>query len=90
MVNGCFRASPTAKASLSGDGLVLLDTRAGLVFAANAIGARIWQLIEEGRTRNEIAQRLSREYGVPTDDVARDVDAFVSVLAARELIVEQR
>jgi hypothetical protein len=90
MTNGSLRTSPTAKASLSNDGLVLLDTRAGLVLAANPIGARIWQLIDEGRTRDEIARSLSFEYGIPADDAARDVDGFVSALAARQLIVEQR
>src|SRR5207247_3060676 len=38
-----FRASPAVRASVSTDGLVLLDVEGGLVLASNPVGARIWQ-----------------------------------------------
>jgi coenzyme PQQ synthesis protein D (PqqD) len=84
-----FRASPEVRASLSDDGLVLLDVRAGLVLASNPVGARIWQLIERGRTRPEIVQQLVDDYGVPLARAAGDVAAFVSALVARGLLTEE-
>ena len=83
------RISPTARASVSGDGLVLLDVECGLVFASNPIGARIWQLIEQRRSAAEIARQLADEYVVPIDRARADVDAFVATLAARGLVAEE-
>jgi hypothetical protein len=74
------------RASISNDGLVLLDLHGGLVFASNVVGARIWQLIEERRTRSEIAHRLADEYRIATDRADDDVTQFVEALAARGLV----
>jgi hypothetical protein len=45
-----FRLSPNVRASISADGLVLLDVQGGLVLASNPIGARICELIEQQGT----------------------------------------
>jgi hypothetical protein len=81
-----FRALPHVRASTSGDGLVLLDVQCGLVLAANPIGARIWQLIDQQIGCQEIASRLARDFDVPLERAHRDVIAFVSTLEARGLV----
>jgi len=81
-----LRPSASVKASISADGLVLLDVDGGLVLAANDIGARIWQLIEQDRTAAEIARRLADDYAVPLDRAQHDVTAFVAALRARGLV----
>jgi hypothetical protein len=78
--------SPAVRASVSVDGLVLLDVDGGLVLSSNAIGARIWQLIEQGGTPAGIAQQLVAECGVPFDRAQRDVTTFVADLTARGLV----
>jgi hypothetical protein len=78
--------TPAVRASISSDGLVLLDLRGGAVLAANTIGARIWQLIEHGHGRREIAQQLADAYDIPLPRARHDVDAFVSSLVARGLL----
>lgn len=83
-----FRASPAVRASVSSDGLVLLDVRGGLVLACNPVGARIWELIEQGRTRAEIARQLVEDYEVMPERAHRDVVAFVAALVARGLLAE--
>ena len=85
-----FHVSPSARASLSGDGLVLLDVHGGLMLASNTIGAQIWQLLEQGRTRPEIARQLADDYGVLPDRVLRDVEAFVAALLDRGLLTVER
>ena len=84
-----FRASRAVRASVSTDGLVLLDVDGGLVLASNPVGARIWQLIEQQHTRTEIARQLVEDYGIPADRADRDVAAFVAALAARGLVTEE-
>jgi hypothetical protein len=84
-----FRVSAAVRASISGDGLVLLDIHGGLVLASNAVGGRIWQLIEERRTRPEIARQLTEDYDVPLERAQCDVVAFVTALSARGLVTEE-
>lgn len=82
-----FRPSPAVKASISRDGLVLLDVDGGLVLSANAVGARIWQLLEQDRTTGEIARQLVDDYAVPEERARLDVTTFVGALMARGLVV---
>jgi Coenzyme PQQ synthesis protein D (PqqD) len=83
------RVSPLVKASTTGDGLVLLDVRGGLVLASNVVGARIWQLIEDERATGEIADCIAAEFKVDPDRATRDVAAFVAALRARGVVVAQ-
>ena len=83
-----FRTSHTIRASITADGLVLLDVQGGLVLASNHVGARIWQLIEQQLPRTAIAHQLTQEYRVPFDRAERDVDAFVGALVRRGLVTE--
>lgn len=84
-----FRPSPDVKASVSGDGLVLLDVSGGLVLSSNAIGARIWQLLEARHPRGEIARHLAEEYAIPVDRAERDVAGFIAALLARGLVAAE-
>lgn len=80
--------SPAVKASISNDGLVLLDVVGGVVLASNEVGARIWQLLEQQHTLDEIARQLAADYDVPRDRTQADVAAFVDALVARRLVIE--
>jgi hypothetical protein len=80
------RVSPLVRSSVCGDGLVLLDVGGGVVLASNAVGARIWRLIEDERAIAEIAGCIATEYEVGLDRAARDVDAFIQALSARGLV----
>jgi hypothetical protein len=84
-----FRASPAVRASVSPDGLVLLDVKGGLVLASNPVGARIWQLIEQRCTRAEIIRQIVADYGIQIERAHRDVMAFVAALVARGLVTEE-
>ena len=81
-----IRVSPLVKGSISDDGLVLLDVRGGVVLASNAVGARIWRLIEDEQDTLAIAGAIAREFDVDPDRARRDVDAFVAALRARGLV----
>lgn len=88
MAHQTLRPSPAVRASLSDDGLVLLDMAGGLVLSSNAIGGRIWQLIEQQQTRADIAGTLAAEYAISGDRARTDVDGFVVALLARGLVIE--
>ena len=69
------------------DGFVLLDTQSGEILGANAIGARVWTLLESGATPEVISRTIADECGVNQDLVQRDVSAFISELVRRKLFV---
>jgi hypothetical protein len=81
-----FHLSDTVRASISDDGLVLLDIQGGVVLASNPIGALIWQLVESRLDCHEIARRLACDYGVPVQRAQDDVVAFLTALEARGLV----
>lgn len=78
--------SPAARAAVSRDGLILLDVDGGVVLSSNAVGARIWQLIERQRTHDEIARQLADEYAIAVERARQDVRTFVADLIARGLV----
>lgn len=86
MNDGQLRVSSHVRASVTGDGLVLLDVHGGLLLASNGVGAHIWQLIEQREPPDAIAQSLAESYGVALDRAERDVASFLAALAARGLV----
>jgi hypothetical protein len=88
--DGRLHPSPSVRASVSADGLVLLDISGGVLLASNLVGARIWRLVEQRQTVAEITSRLTADYDVHAADVQRDVAAFVAALAERGLVTVER
>lgn len=84
-----LRASPGVRASISSDGLVLLDLDGGMVLSSNVVGGRIWQLVEQRRTPREIARQVAAEYEVSEARAHADVAAFIAALVARGLLAEE-
>lgn len=66
-----YRAAPDALAATLSDGAVLLNLRTKRYYSLNETGTRIWQLLLEGRTEDEIVHTLTAEYEVEAA-VARD------------------
>jgi hypothetical protein len=71
---------PALRASTSDDGLVLLNVETGEIYTSNAVGSRIWRLLEQGRGEAEIAACLSLHYGQPEAAIAADVSEFLGGL----------
>jgi hypothetical protein len=69
-----------------GDETVILDLQSGTYFGLDPVGARIWQLIGEGRTFGEICDTLLDEYEVAREVLERDVNELAEKLLAQKLI----
>jgi len=54
----------------------------------NETGARVWELLDGTRGRDELAQALSEEYLVDPPAARRDVDILLTELTSRGLVVE--
>lgn len=70
---------------LSGE-TVILDLEKGMYFGLNAVGTRIWELLEQGQTLRQICESLVTEYEVAHSDLERDALSLAAELAARGLI----
>lgn len=70
-----------------GEETVILDLASGTYFGLDPVGARIWQLMGEGKTLSEICDTMLDEYEVTRDALERDVIELAQELSAQGLIV---
>jgi hypothetical protein len=62
------------------DGAVVLDILHGQMYRLNLVGSRILELLKQDHTEAQIADELSREFGVPRQMVQTDVREFLAHL----------
>ena len=68
------------------DQVIVADMRSGHYLGLDGVGARVWDLIVEGASRDVIVERLSAEYEVAVDVLAQDVERLVEELMERRLV----
>jgi len=56
---------------------VLVNLRTNEIHALNETGARIWELLVEGRSRAAIESALLEEYDVPPTELASEMDTLL-------------
>jgi len=71
-----------------GEETVMLDLAKGAYFGLDPIGARIWQLLADGKTPAEACDLMAEEYDVARDQVERDLVTLLDNLKAHGLIVQ--
>ncbi|MBA3974971.1 MAG: PqqD family protein [Candidatus Solibacter sp.] len=69
-----------------GEETVILHLESGTYYGLDAVGARIWQLIVEGRSLGEICRVMIDEYDVEQLRIERDVLDLASALEAKRLV----
>jgi hypothetical protein len=70
---------------LDGEAVILnLDT--GIYFGLDAVGTRIWRLIEERKSLRMVLDTLVDEYEAPPDRLQRDLLEFVERLTGKGLL----
>ena len=82
-----YRADPDALAATLADGAVLLNLRTNRYHSLNETGARVWQLLVEGKSRDEIVSGITTEYTVAEDVATKEITAVIEALTAAQLII---
>lgn len=82
--------SPDVVARQVGDETVILHLGSGTYFGLDSAGARMWQLMGEGKSLTEICDVMLDEYDVSREQLERDVTGFVEDLLAQGLITGGR
>jgi hypothetical protein len=81
-----FRPDADVLARRVGDEVVLVHGGRNEIFALNTTGARLWELLSEGRTRAEAVQQLTTEFDVTEEAAAQEADALLDRLVREGLI----
>jgi len=82
-----YRPDPDALAATLTDGAVLLNLRTNRYHSLNATGARVWQLLVEGRNDEEIIRTMISEFDVTAEVATREIASIIGALSAAELII---
>ena len=80
-----IRSQATVDTELNGE-TVILDLDAGVYSGLDAVGTRIWQLLEREQSVAELRAVLLDEYEVSIEQCGRDLLVFLKSLAAQNLI----
>jgi len=64
----------------------ILQLASGVYYSLDAVGSRIWALVQSPRSVREIRDTLLAEYHVPAERCERDLLGLLQALAAEQLI----
>jgi Coenzyme PQQ synthesis protein D (PqqD) len=81
-----FQISPHAVAKQSGNSMVLVHLGTKKIFELNPTAARIWDLLAEGLTREDIHSRICEEFDVPREVAAQEMEELLSSLISENII----
>jgi hypothetical protein len=70
----------------SADGAIVLHLRRGTMFRINPTGALILDLLEQGATPTQIAERIRSERDIALEVVQSDLQAFLDSLQSLEVL----
>jgi len=65
---------------------VLLNLATGMYFGLNEVGTRIWHLIADHGSTDEIIESILAEYEVDEAQLRKDVDALIQQLLDKGLV----
>ncbi len=68
------------------DDAVVLQLKTGVYFGMQEVAARVWDLLCEPRTLEEICSIVTSEYDVDPDACERDLLIFLNELASQSLV----
>jgi len=68
---------------------VIMHINDGKYFGLNPVGKRIWMLIEEPKSLEEITSALLLEYDISTDQCKTEVQTFLNKCIECNIVIKQ-
>jgi hypothetical protein len=65
---------------------VILNLESGMYFGLDAIGTRIWRLVEEHGSLRAVWEAMQREFEAPGETLRSDLLTFIDELSAKGLV----
>lgn len=81
-----FQPSPDVLSREVDGEAVLLDLGSGTYFGLNAVGVRVWQLLEKGSSVGAMTETLLAEFDVAETELAKDLEDLLGELLAKGLV----
>ena len=69
---------------------VILDLKTETYFGLDAVGTRIWMLLNQGNDLNSIAETLLGEYEIDRETLIHDMNNLISDLVSAGLVTLSR
>jgi hypothetical protein len=74
---------------LAGEAAVL-NTKTGVYYGLDPVGARVWQLVQQPRRISEVGEQIVAEYDVESQRCMSDIVALLEKLRSEGLLIEVR
>ncbi|MCE8041721.1 PqqD family protein [Halomonas daqingensis] len=81
-----LRRHPSLLASQVNDDVVLFSAERGMYYGTQAVGGRIWSLIQDETSVSDICERVLAEFSVERENCERDVLQFLEQLETEGLV----
>ncbi|MBB3108554.1 hypothetical protein FHS18_000582 [Paenibacillus phyllosphaerae] len=65
---------------------VMMRVETGKYYNLGAIGGRIWDLLEQPQTVNQLVEALTQEYEIGMDECTAQVESFLKQLQSEQLV----
>jgi len=85
-----YEVSAGVRSTRNEDGGIVLDIDHGQMFRLNPVGALILESLSKGSGETEIAEEISRQYGISEEFAAADVHEFLESLEQHRLVHTQQ
>jgi hypothetical protein len=82
--------SPSVRETNGSDGAVLLDIQQGICFSLNPVGAKIWALMKERKSTDDIIASLTKDFDAPEEQIRSDVVDFAALLKENGLLLSAK
>ena len=80
------RTSDMLHASVSADRAVMMSVQAGQYFGLDAVGARVWELLESPRTIGQLCDQLCEEFEVDPQTCRLQILDFAGELLGKGIV----
>ncbi len=81
-----LKRNPLALSSKIHEEIVLFDDQQGSYFALDLVGSKIWELLQEPRTLNDIVTELCSVFEVSEEVCRKDVTGFLNQMMEKNLV----
>ena len=78
--------APYVVAAVHGTDTALLDMRSERYYTLDSVGSRVWALLAEGHSPDDIASKIGEEFDAPSEKIVSDLRALLQHLEKASLI----
>lgn len=75
-------------APVGSEAIVMLSVDAGRYYSVNPVGRRLWELLEQPRTKTELRDAICIEFDVDEPTCEADIEIFVGQMMENGLVHE--